>query len=164
MYVRRLSSNDRHPFSDTLSKRNFFWFLMDWWLEFEALNCCCCLSNDHVFLFRFVLTVPVYLDILTVEVSKSHSVRHTTICMTLWVGWYANRRHIYLITHITHKRQASMVPAGFKPAIKGAAESLCLRPRGHWEWPYVLIGYDTSLFYVNVKFFELAVKQFSINS
>jgi len=99
---------------------------------FKGLSCRCCPFNIGIFLFPYGSTVPVVLDLLIAEVSKQCSVRHTTICITSGDRWTANRRHIYLITHITHKRQASMAQAGFKPAIRGAAESPHLRPRGHW--------------------------------
>jgi len=151
-------------FSGTLFTRNIYWFFMDLWSEFEALNSRCCLSNVYIFLFRYGSTVPVDLDLLIVVVSKSYSVRQTTVCMTPGDVWSVNRRHICLIILIIHNRQTSMALAGFKPTIKGTAESLRLRSRGHWKWPYVLIRHNMLLFYVNVKFFELAVKQVSIKS
>jgi hypothetical protein len=30
-------------------------------------------------------------------------------------GWSARRKNLYLKTHNTHKRQTSMIPAGFEP-------------------------------------------------
>jgi hypothetical protein len=50
-----------------------------------------------------------------------------------------------------------MVPAGFKTAIRGAAENPCLIPQGHWERSYVRTGHIISLFFVKAKFLELAV-------
>jgi hypothetical protein len=55
------------------------------------------------------LTKPVDLDFLIVEVSKSHSVTHIRICRTPGDGLSAIRRHM------THKKQVSMIPGGFKP-------------------------------------------------
>ena len=156
-------------FGHIINEEIFFQIFMDFWSEFESLICRCCLSNVYIFLFRYGWTVPVDLDLLIVEVSKSYSIRRTTICMTPGDAWTANRRHIYIITHIshthtnththTHKRQAFMTPAGFKPATRGAGESPRLRPRGHWEGPYVLMVNVMLLFFVILKFLELALRQ-----
>jgi hypothetical protein len=43
--------------------------------------------------------------------------RHTTVGRTPLDEWPARRRDLYLTTHNTHKRQTSMLPAGFEPAI-----------------------------------------------
>jgi len=43
--------------------------------------------------------------------------RHTTIGRTPLEEWSARRRDLYLTTHNTCKRQTSMPPAGFEPAI-----------------------------------------------
>jgi hypothetical protein len=45
------------------------------------------------------------------------TLRHTTLGRTPLDEWSARRRDLYLRTHDTHKRQTSMSPAGFKPAI-----------------------------------------------
>jgi hypothetical protein len=45
------------------------------------------------------------------------TLRHTTLGRTPLDEWSAHRRGLYLTTHNTHKRQTSMSPAGFEPAI-----------------------------------------------
>ena len=45
------------------------------------------------------------------------TLRHSTLVKSPLDEISARRRDIYLPTHITHKRQASMRPAGFEPAI-----------------------------------------------
>jgi hypothetical protein len=55
-------------------------------------------------------------DILTVEISRSHSVRQTTFSKTPPDEWSAHRKYLYLTKHNTHKRQTSMPSAEFKPA------------------------------------------------
>jgi hypothetical protein len=57
------------------------------------------------YIFFFGSTVLVGLGLLIVEVSTSHSVG------------LGPRRDLYLTTHITHRRQTSMPPAAFEPAI-----------------------------------------------
>jgi hypothetical protein len=142
----------------------FLWFFMDFWSEFEALMCRSCLHNIHIFLFRYDSTALMDLDLLIVEVSKSYSVRRITICMTPRDGWTANRRHIYLITHHTHTNTHThtrdrhlWTRRDSNP--QGAAEIPRLKPRGHWERPYVLIGNSTLLFFVSEKFLELVLQQ-----
>jgi hypothetical protein len=44
-------------------------------------------------------------------------IRHTTLGRTPLDEWSARRRDLYLTTHNTHKRQTSMPPVGFEPAI-----------------------------------------------
>jgi hypothetical protein len=43
--------------------------------------------------------------------------RHTTVGRTPLDEWSARRRDLYLTTHNTHKKQTSMPPVGFEPAI-----------------------------------------------
>ena len=59
----------------------------------------------------------VGLGLLIVEVSRSHSARHTTVGRTPLDEGSARRRDFYLTEHNNHKRQTSMPPAGFEPAI-----------------------------------------------
>ena len=54
---------------------------------------------------------------LLIEASRVHSVKHTTLGRTPLHEWSAPRRDLYLTTHNTHKRQASMPLAGLEPAI-----------------------------------------------
>ena len=54
------------------------------------------------------------------------TLRHTTLCRTPLDKWSARRSDLYLTTHNTHKRQASMPPAGFAPVIPASN-----RPQTH---------------------------------
>ena len=45
------------------------------------------------------------------------TLRHTTLGRTPLDEWSARVRDLYLTTHSIHKRQTSMYPAGFEPAI-----------------------------------------------
>jgi hypothetical protein len=45
------------------------------------------------------------------------TLRHTTLGNTPLFEWSALRTDLYLITHITHKRQTSIPPSGFEPTI-----------------------------------------------
>jgi hypothetical protein len=60
------------------------------------------------------------------------TLRPTTLSRTLLDEWSAPRRDLYLTTHNTHKRQISIPPAGFEPAIPAAADPR-IRPWGHWD-------------------------------
>ena len=48
--------------------------------------------------------------------------RHTTLGRTPLDEWSVRRRDLYLTINNTHKRQASMPPAGFEPAIPASEE------------------------------------------
>ena len=54
------------------------------------------------------------------------TLRHTTLVRTPLDKWSARRRNLYLIAHSTPKRQMSMPPAGFEPAIPASE-----RPQTH---------------------------------
>jgi hypothetical protein len=54
------------------------------------------------------------------------TLRHTTLGRTPLDEWLARRRDLYLTTHNTRKRQTSMPPAGFKPAVPASE-----RPQNH---------------------------------
>ena len=49
------------------------------------------------------------------------TLRHTTVGWTPLDEWSARRRHLYLTTHKTHKRQTSIPPVGFEPTIPTSA-------------------------------------------
>ena len=51
------------------------------------------------------------------------TLRHTVFGKTSLDEWSIRHRDLYLTTHNTHKRQISMFPAGFEPAVPGC------------EWP-----------------------------
>jgi len=78
----------------------------------------------------FLVAQHPYLGLghLSVEVSKSHVVRHTTLSMTQLDEGSACPRDLYLPSFNTHKRQTSMPPAGFEPTIPASG----LRMHGHW--------------------------------
>ena len=54
------------------------------------------------------------------------TVRHSTLGRTPLDKWSARRRDLYLTIHNPHKRQTSMPPAGFAPAIPASG-----RPQTH---------------------------------
>ena len=56
-------------------------------------------------------------DLLIIEASQSHQIRHTTLGRTPLDEWSAWRRDLYLEPPNTQKRHTSMLPAGFEPAI-----------------------------------------------
>jgi len=68
----------------------------------------------------------VCYGLLTVEASRLHSVRHTTLGRTSLDEWWVQRRDPYLTTHNTHKRKTLMPSAGFEPAILASE-----RPQTH---------------------------------
>jgi hypothetical protein len=43
---------------------------------------------------------------------RDHTQRHTTLSRTHLDEWSGRRRHLYLTTHITHKRKTFMPPPG----------------------------------------------------
>ena len=65
-------------------------------------------------------------SLLIIQASRSHSFRHTTSGRTPLDVWSARRRDLYLTTHNTYKRQISMPPKGFEPAIPASE-----RPQTH---------------------------------
>jgi hypothetical protein len=60
------------------------------------------------------------------------TLRHATLGRTPLNEGSARRRDLYLTTHNNHKRQTSMSPAGFEPAIPASK-----RPQAHWNRPCV---------------------------
>jgi hypothetical protein len=54
------------------------------------------------------------------------TLRHTTLGRTPLYEWSARRRDLHLTTHITHKRQTFLPPAGFQPPISASE-----RPQTH---------------------------------
>jgi hypothetical protein len=60
---------------------------------------------------------PVDQGLLVIEASRSHTIRHSTLGRDPLDEGSAHRRDLYLITHNTHKRQTSMPPTFFEPAI-----------------------------------------------
>ena len=63
---------------------------------------------------------------IIIKVSQSLSVRHTTLGRTPLDVLSARRRDLYLTRNITPKRQTSLPPAGFEPAIPASE-----RPKTH---------------------------------
>jgi hypothetical protein len=82
-------------------------------------------NNDYHQLFFHGATAPTgpgppYYRGFTI------TLRHTTLGRTPLDEWSARRRDLYLTTHNTQKRQTSMPPAGFEPAIPASE-----RPQTH---------------------------------
>jgi hypothetical protein len=59
---------------------------------------------------------------LVIEVCRSHTQWHTTVVRTPLDEGSARHRDLYLTTHNTYKRQTSMPPAGFEPAIPASEQ------------------------------------------
>jgi hypothetical protein len=69
------------------------------------------------FFFCFLAQQPIADQRrLVLEVSRSHTVAQSVNSSGRGIGPSQN---LYLTTHNTHKRQTSMLPAEFKPAIRG---------------------------------------------
>jgi hypothetical protein len=80
--------------------------------------------------FYFTLTQQL-LGHLTVEVSRSNTIKHTSGSTPL-NEWYARIRGPYL--HNKHKRRTSMLAAGFDPPTQHQKSSSCylhLKPHNH---------------------------------
>ena len=71
-----------------------------------------------------------------------HTQRRNTFCRTPLDELSASRGDLYLTTHNTRNRQASMPPAGIRThnLTRRAAVDLRLRPRGHWDRQFVLLN------------------------
>jgi hypothetical protein len=66
-----------------------------------------------------------------------HTQRRTTVGRIPLDEWSARRRDLFLTTHNTHNRQASMPPVEFEPTISaGGRPQTHARPRGHWDRQY----------------------------
>ena len=70
----------------------------------------------HCCFITMVQQPPVGQGFLINEASRSHSLRHTTLCRNSQEKWSARRRDLFLTTHDSHKRQTSMSLAGLVPA------------------------------------------------
>jgi hypothetical protein len=60
---------------------------------------------------------PVGQGLLIREVSRSHSIRHTTVGRIPLDEWSDRRRDFYLTTHNTHNKQTSMPPVDFETTV-----------------------------------------------
>ena len=76
----------------------------------------------------FMTQQPLVAQGLIIEASQSITLRHSTLGTTPLDEWSARRKHLYLTTNNTHKRQTSMLPAGFEPTI----------PASEWPQAYAL--------------------------
>ena len=83
-------------------------------------------------------TAP-YWGLLLVDVSISHSIRHTTHGSTPRDKWSARRRDLYLTTHSNHKRQT------FEPAIpvSDRPQTYALARAGTGIGPAILLSLST---------------------
>jgi len=80
------------------------------------------------------------------------TITHTTVGRTPLDEWSARRRDLYLTTHNTHKRQTSMLPTEFEPAIptserpqthaldRAATEFFWILPTFYWGWVLKLVA------------------------
>jgi hypothetical protein len=84
--------------------------------------------NTHTVSSSFFLSYPDLFNLLIVGVCAwPHSITHThTLGKTPLDEGSARRTELYLTAHNTHKRQTSMPPAGFEPAIPESG-----RPQTH---------------------------------
>ena len=111
------------------------------WLTISC-NVTLAYSNDvHIETYIFYGTTapsgprPVHCRGFTI------TLRHTTLGRTPLDEWSARRRDLYLTTNNTHKRQTSMPPGGIRTRnpSKRAAAVPRLRPRGHFDRPFLYI-------------------------
>jgi hypothetical protein len=74
--------------------------------------------NMNILDFFFMVRQPVVEQgLLVIQSSRSHSDTLHSLGRTPLDEWSARRGDLHLTTHICHKRQISMPPAGFEPAI-----------------------------------------------
>jgi hypothetical protein len=78
------------------------------------------------------------------------TITHITLGKAPLDDWSDRCSDLYLTIHNTHKRQTSMLPAGFEPPSPGirAASDPRVRPRGHWDRCYLVIRV------INTKYHE----------
>jgi len=100
----------------------------------EIFNFIECLNNNFISIVQQPL---VEEGVHFIEVSRSHSNRHTTLGRTPLDKWSVRGRGHYLTTNNTQNRYTSMSPTEFEPAIpaKRAAADPRLRPRSHRDQP-----------------------------
>jgi len=81
--------------------------------------------SPHVreFFFFFGVLAPQWAGYSAFTRFLDHTQRRTTIGRNPLDKWSARRRDLYLATHNTHKRQASMPPVGFKPTVSAGERS-----------------------------------------
>ena len=92
------------------------------WVRWLKLNTSSVINlYNQYFFFTLALQSLGVQDLPTVEDSWSHSVRHITLSRTPLDEW-SGHRDLYLTTHNTHKRQASMPPAGLEPTIPASQQ------------------------------------------
>jgi hypothetical protein len=111
-------------------------------------------------MFVFGATAPSGPGPCRLQGFLDHTQRRTTVGRTLLDEWSACRRDLYLTTHNTHNRQASMLPVVFKYTIQNSKvanimrlfhskmEGVCLLLLTNrsmslcWEAKYVTIPYQ----------------------
>jgi hypothetical protein len=91
----------------------------------------------HKFFFPMAQQLYSGVGRLNVEVSRSHTIRHTSLGRTSLEERSARRRDLYLTTHKIHKRKTSMPPTGFETVIPASElpqnYALTARPPGSAE-------------------------------
>ena len=80
------------------------------------MHCVWAFCENKLDFFTLAQKPLVGQDLLIIEASRWHS-RHTTLGRSPPDEWSAQHRDLYPTTHITHKRQTFMPPAGFEPTI-----------------------------------------------
>jgi hypothetical protein len=83
------------------------------------------------------------------------TLRHTTLGSTPLDEWSARRRDLYLTTHNTHKRQTSMPPVGFEPAILVSQRPQIHALRLHDHWDRLIYGILWKKFVIPLIWFLL---------
>ena len=105
--------------------------------------------------FFFMAQQPLLgQGLVVLEASRSHSDTPPPLD-----EWSARRRDLYLTTHNTHKRQASMLSAGFEPA-NPASE----RPQTHALARAVTEFGPTELNNIDYILFEVSTETCCLNS
>ena len=78
---------------------------------------CHCFSPHKDIFFLFGARAHQWARASSFTKFLDYTQRRATVCRTPLDEWSACRRDLYLTTHNTHNRQASMHPAGFEPTI-----------------------------------------------
>ena len=93
--------------------------------ERERKLCCFMMKSNNNFFYHDA-TAPTGPRTFSLSRIHDHTQRRTTVGRTPMDEWSAVHRDLYLTTHNTYKRQASMPPVGFEPTIPGSE-----RPQTH---------------------------------
>ena len=110
--IRRVKVKQRHQFFLTASSSSRSMYDERFHRLFqEEISTQCCLE----LFFLFGATAPHWARGSSFTRFLEHTQRRTTVGRTPLDEWSACRRDLYLTTHNTRNRQASMPPVGFEP-------------------------------------------------